>query len=162
CPICGPQRRTTRNQRREVLRIWIVTQTFLTFRCARCGAAGHARDDGAPAPDRATLAKARVEAEKFAAATTEAKQRRARWLWRQRREITGTVAEVYLRQVRRYGGPIPATLGFLPACDGHSACLIAAFGMAVETEPGVISIALDAVRAVHLTRLAPDGFGKAG
>jgi hypothetical protein len=39
--------------------------------------------------------------------------------------------------------------------------MIAAFGLAVEVEPGVLTIANDAVRGIHLTRLRPDGSGKA-
>jgi hypothetical protein len=35
--------------------------------------------------------------------------------------------------------------------------MIAAFGFAYETEPGVIAVADDAVRGVHITRLLPDG-----
>jgi hypothetical protein len=35
--------------------------------------------------------------------------------------------------------------------------MIAAFGLAHEVEPGVIAIADDTVRGVHLTRLLPDG-----
>jgi hypothetical protein len=41
--------------------------------------------------------------------------------------------------------------------------MISAFGLANESdEPGVISIDDDAVRGIHLTRLALDGSGKAG
>jgi hypothetical protein len=40
--------------------------------------------------------------------------------------------------------------------------MIAAFGLALEPEPGKLAIADDAVRGVHLTRLKPDGAGKAG
>jgi hypothetical protein len=39
--------------------------------------------------------------------------------------------------------------------------VICAFGMAHEVEPGVLAIADDAVRAVHLIKLKPDGSGKA-
>jgi Toprim domain len=35
--------------------------------------------------------------------------------------------------------------------------MIAAFGLAHEVEPGMIAIAADAVRGVHITRLLPDG-----
>jgi hypothetical protein len=40
--------------------------------------------------------------------------------------------------------------------------MVAAFGLADEIEPGVVSIPAAAVMGVHLTRLAPDGRGKAG
>jgi hypothetical protein len=40
--------------------------------------------------------------------------------------------------------------------------MIAAFGIPIETEPGLISIPDGAVAGVHLTRLAPAGTSKAG
>jgi hypothetical protein len=40
--------------------------------------------------------------------------------------------------------------------------MIGAFGFADEPEPGVLAIKPDDVRAVHITRLAPDGSDKAG
>jgi hypothetical protein len=40
--------------------------------------------------------------------------------------------------------------------------MIAAYGLATEPEPGVLAIADSSVRAVHVTRLAPDGSAKAG
>ena len=40
--------------------------------------------------------------------------------------------------------------------------MIAAYGLASEPEPGVLAIADADVRAVHVTRLAPDGTAKAG
>ena len=38
--------------------------------------------------------------------------RKARWLWRQRQVIVGSLAEHYLRHARGYIGPLPATLGY--------------------------------------------------
>jgi hypothetical protein len=150
------------NQRRKVLRVWRVSPTFITYRCARCDLHGYAREDGAPAPDPAALAKARAEAQRFAAETADAKRRKAQWLWGRRRLLAGTPAERYLREVRRYGGPIPATIGFQPARGEFTPAMISAFGMPTEIEPGVIAISPDAIQGVHLTRLAPDGSGKAG
>jgi putative DNA primase/helicase len=84
-------------------------------------------------------------------------------IWRRRR----TIAEDnpvwrYLREARRYDGRLPATLGFLPARGEHPPCMIAAIGLTDEPEPGVLAISDSAVRGVHLTRLRPDGSGKAG
>jgi hypothetical protein len=123
---------------------------------------GYARDDGAPAPDPAELAKAKAAAQRFAATVAKAKCDKARWLWDQRRPIAGTPAERYLREVRCYDGPLPVTLGFLPARDKFPPAMIAAFGMPIEIEPQVMSISAAAVRGVHLTRLASDGSAKAG
>jgi hypothetical protein len=56
---------------------------------------------------------------------------------------------------------LPATLGFLPARGVHAPAMIAAFGLPSEPEPGQLAIADDAVCGVHITRLAPNGLGKA-
>jgi hypothetical protein len=86
---------------------------------------------------------------------------KARWLWSNRKPVIGSIAQRYLRDERGYGGPLPATLGFLPARGEHPPAMIATFGLAHETEPGVIAIADGAVTGVHLTRLRSDGSGKA-
>lgn len=87
-------------------------------------------------------------------------------MWSKRRPLIGSIAETYLREARGYSGqippPLPATLGFLPARGDHGPAMIAAFGVPHEPEPGTLVIADDAVRGVHITRLAPDGMGKAG
>src|SRR5690349_14544888 len=92
CPMCGPEKRSGTNRRRKVLRIWQNTADFATFCCKRCGAEGYAREDGAPAPDPVKLAKARAEAQRFAATAAEAKRSKAQWLWANRRPISGTPA----------------------------------------------------------------------
>jgi len=87
---------------------------------------------------------------------------KAQWFWRSRQPITGSIAETYLRECRGYSGRMPGTLGFLPARGIHPPAMIAAFGTAIETLPGEIIIHDTAVRGVHLTKLKPDGSGKAG
>jgi hypothetical protein len=82
-------------------------------------------------------------------------------LWSEREPIIGSIAETYLRSARGYGGPLPATLGFLPARRNHPPAMIAAFGMANEVEPGLLTIHDQEFKGVHLTRLLPDGRGKA-
>ena len=78
---------------------------------------------------------------------------KARWLWRQRRPIAGTIAERYLRG-RGITCALPTTLGFLPPRKPeHHPAMIAAFALADETPQSVV--------AVHLTLLKPDGSGKA-
>jgi hypothetical protein len=86
---------------------------------------------------------------------------KARWMWKQRRLITGTIAEKYLREARCYAGPLPPTLAFLPPFK-HDYCpaMIAAFAMVDEPEPGVLGKPRD-VASVHLTFLRADGSGKA-
>jgi hypothetical protein len=162
CPCCGPERRSPINRRRRVLRIWRIELGFATFHCARCGEDGHTRDQSAPRPDPTVLQRARVEAAQRERIASEQQLSKARWLWWGRQPIGGSIAETYLREVRGYRGPLPATLGFLPARGDHGPAMIAAFGLPNEPEPGQLAIVVDAVRGVHITRLAPDGSGKAG
>jgi hypothetical protein len=110
--------------------------------------------EGSPSGAIGAAPKQRCKAEKTDPAREAAK---ALALWRRRRPVEGSVAERYLRQARRYGGPIPATLGFLPDSGQYPPSLIAAFGMADEPECGAAAITDGAVRAVHLIRLLPDG-----
>ena len=88
-------------------------------------------------------------------------QAKARWFWSQGKPAAFSIAEVYLRQARGYGGSIPLTLRYLPARDGHELALMTGFGIATEPEPGILAIADDAVKAVQLVKLKPDGSGKA-
>jgi hypothetical protein len=86
--------------------------------------------------------------------------RKAAWLWGAREPITeGCPAGLYLRRGRRFDGPIPPTLGYLPPNGKHPPAMIAAFGFARELEPG-FTRAPELVTDVHLTRLTPEG-GKA-
>jgi hypothetical protein len=161
CPLCGPFK-SPHGQRRKVMRIWRVEPNFASYYCARCGEKGYAREYGCSAPlDPMKLAKARAAAAERERQITKQRLDLARWLWRRRHPIVGSIGELYLREARGYGGPLPATLGFLPSRGNHPPAMIAAFGMATESEPGVLRIADAAVLGVHLTRLLPDGSGKA-
>jgi hypothetical protein len=162
CPLCGPQRQSTANQRRKTLRLWCTDPEFITFHCARCEERGWTSATGATvlSPRSAPAIAADIQRRD----QDEARQRRekALSLWRRRRPLAGTAAETYLRDARGYSGRIPATLGFLPGAPAFPPAMIAAFGMACETSPGDLAIADFAVRGVHLTSLQPDGRGKAG
>jgi hypothetical protein len=162
CPLCGPYRHASINQRRPVLRVWRREPGFATFLCARCGEKGWARDSSAPAPDPIKVARARAEAEERERGAAAERLGKARWLWSKRQPIAGSIAETYLRQARAYQGPIQATIGFLPERGKHGPAMIAAFGMPTEPEPGRLAFADEVIRGVHITRLAPDGLGKAG
>ena len=156
CPLCGPERRSPANRRRPVLRVWRLEEGFATFACARCGETGWTRDDNAAAPDPAKLAKARADAAAHQRSTEAERVRIAGWLWARRQPITErTPAGIYLRK-RAYAGPIPETLNFLPASDDYPPAMIAAFGLAHESEPGKIAAPIN-VRGVHLTKVTPDG-----
>jgi hypothetical protein len=161
CPSCGPFRRSARGQRKAVLRVWRVEEGFATFHCARRDESGFVHDRNGVPPDPKRIAAARVQAAERDRALKAERLSLAHWLWTKRRPIAGSLAETYLRSARGYGGPLPATLGFLPARGEHPPAMIAAFGLAHEIEPGVIAIADAAVTGVHLTRLGADGSGKA-
>ena len=86
---------------------------------------------------------------------------KARRLWRASAAAAGTPAEVYLH-ARGITVPLPATVRFLPPLKpDHHPAMIVAYGMPQEPEPGVLTIAEDAISAVQLTLLKPDGTGKA-
>jgi hypothetical protein len=163
CPICGPERRKPINRRRKVLRVWRLEPGFATYHCARCGESGHVRDNNSkPQINRVEferrLAAARAEAAERERVSASERLEKALWLWNSRKPITeGVPPWKYLRVVRGYTGEIPATLGYLPACGEHGPAMIAAFGLAYESEPGLIEIADSQVRGVHITRLAPNG-----
>jgi hypothetical protein len=163
CPLCSASRHTPTNRRAKVFRVWRTGHRFASYHCVHCEARGYARDQSSPRPDPLDFAKARAEAEERDRIYKADRLAKARWLWSRRRPIAGTIAETYLRLARGYGGPLPATLGFLWAnpAKGYPPAMIAAFGLAHETEPGVIKIAEAAVRGVHLTCLLPDGSDRA-
>jgi hypothetical protein len=155
CPRCGGTDRFSINPAKQL------------FNCRGCGVGGDSIDllrhltgssfveaaaqiDGAPRSERQPSPPARQEEDAS----------KARWLWSRRQPITGSVVETYLRRARGYHGPIPSTLGFLPATDQHPPSMIAAFGLTHEPECGSVEIADEAVRGVHLTRLKPDGGGR--
>ena len=85
---------------------------------------------------------------------------KARWLWKCRKPLEGSLGEVYLR-ARGYGGALPTTLGYLPPLKSdYQPAMIAAFALAGEPEPGLLSVHDDRVCGVHLTLLKPDGSDK--
>jgi hypothetical protein len=164
CPVCGPERHSAVNQRRKVFRVWYDTASFLTYRCARCEVEGYAYDGSAVGqrPDPTAIERAKAKAKERQRIEAADSLRKSGWLWSRRQSIAGSIAETYLRDCRGYRGPLPETLGFLPARGEHGPAMIAAFGMAHEIAPGEIVIDNAAARGVHLTKLKPDGSGKAG
>jgi hypothetical protein len=162
CPLCGPDRRSPGNQRRKVLRLWCDDPNFISYRCARCDIEGYAHDGSTRASDSAVIEQAKAKAKERRRLEDIESLRKSRWLWSCRLPIAGSLAETYLRDCRGYRGRLPVTLGFLPARGEYHPAMIAAFGMARESEPGELVIDADAVRGVHLTKLKPDGSGKAG
>jgi hypothetical protein len=84
----------------------------------------------------------------------------AKSLWTKSVPAKGTPVETYLKK-RSLNILLPATLRFLPPTGDYPPTMLAAFGMAQESEPGVLFVPPDAIRAIHLTRLKPDGIDKA-
>lgn len=159
CPECGPHRRAPVNRTRKVLRIWSVDENFATWCCARCGIKGeaHAGRSERRKIDPEAVAHARAAAairEREAAAIQLGK---ARWAWGCSLDPRESVVDIYLREVRRYRGLIPATIRYLPPRGAHGPAMIAAYGMADEPEPGLLAIRDDQVRGVQITNLAADG-----
>ena len=84
----------------------------------------------------------------------ERQLKKARWLWGCKTTVDNSPVDNYLRGARGYSGPIPATVGFLPPQKAeHHPAMIAAFALANEPEPGLLSIHEDEVCGVHLTLL---------
>jgi len=160
CPVCGPQRTSVINRKRAVLRIWSQSDGFTSWHCARCGERGHSYDGSEREIDRKAWQQRRQEIEARNRGEAAAQLRKAHWLWRQGRAITGTIAARYLREARGISCPLPPTLRYLPPRDGYEPAMIAAFGMPDEIEPGLLSTATLDVLGVHVTRLKPDGSGK--
>jgi Zn ribbon nucleic-acid-binding protein len=162
CPECGPSRRSPVNQRRKTLRIWREDSDFATYHCARCGMKGYAHRDGvSSAIDLVRMVRLRADASARSAAHEKEQHRKANRLWSASLPAQGTIIETYLI-ARGINCAIPPTLRFLAQRkpEYHPA-MIAAFAMPDEPEPGLLRIDDDAVGAVHLTFLKPDGSAKA-
>ena len=82
-----------------------------------------------------------------------------RSIWSRRQPITrSTPVWGYLKGRGLDPSKLPPTLGYLPPSAKYpDHCMVAAFGLAVETEPGVLTVRPDIVQAVHLTRLTGNG-----
>lgn len=158
CPVCGPTKRAGSSQRRPVLRIWRGDESFATFKCARCDLQGYARGDTLPVRQGGnTLPPCKTPTP---SSTARRQSDKAAWLWSRSLPALGSIVETYLRQARGIGSDIPSTIRFMPASGEHLPCMVSAFGLPIEREPGVLQ--LDEVRAVHLTKLSADGNSKAG
>jgi hypothetical protein len=161
CPVCGGQDRFGVNIKKQV------------WNCRGCGKGGDAIGlaqhaggvtfaEAVAALAGETLACFESSPRKHDPLDDDGRRRRqtGRWLWAQRGPLAASIAEIYLREARRYRGPLPATLGFLRPFKDYPPALIAAFAMPEEAEPGVLRVPLD-VDAVQLIALKPDGSGKA-
>lgn len=156
CPLCSAHRSSPASRREKVFRVWRTEPHFAGFLCAHCGEKGHVRDRISSPIDAERLAQARIEAAERDRIHRMERLHKALRMWTMAAPIAGTIAEKYLRN-RGCGVAIPDTVRFLPARGDYAPAMIAAFGIPREVEPGVIRIAADAIKGVHLTRLLPDG-----
>jgi hypothetical protein len=108
------------------------------------------------------LKRVRAEAEERERAAVIDRRGKAQGLYQQSRPPARSIVETYLRECRRYQGILPATLRYLPARNEYPPAMLACYGLPTEPEPGRIEITVDSVMGVQLTRLKPDGSGKAG
>lgn len=169
CAECGPYRNAPRNRTRKVLRVWLVDDRFATWHCERCGSDGHVvrpltdeerselKKSGRRPMDSEAIRQARAEAEAREQEAAVERLRVAKWLWTQRLAASETLVERYLRDIRGYGGPLPATLGYLPGRGEHPPAMIAAYGVPIEPEPGVLRMTETAFKGVQITRLTGRG-----
>jgi hypothetical protein len=165
CPQCSHKRKKA-NQKLRCLGV-TVDEKGVKLGCNHCSWTDGAFYQTAERTSRAVpLMSEREKAEKEKAEEQRrrdlaASRSKSQWLWASRKPLKGSIAEIYLRECRSYRGPLPPTLGFLPARDEYPPAMIAAFGMARETSPGDLVIDDAAVTGIHLTKLKPDGSDKA-
>ncbi len=111
----------------------------------------------AKAPPKPIIVRRRDDIEDKAAYQAQ-QQKKALYLWGGSLDAEGSLVEVYLRS-RNLTGEIPLTVRYLPARPPEHPwpCVIAAYGLGDGLEPANVKD----VTAVHLTKLATDGRGKA-
>ncbi len=166
CPQCSTKRKKA-NQKLKCLGV-TIDQQGVKLGCNHCQFTGggfyRAAERAAPAAavDLAALEQAKAKAAERQRIDVAESQKKCRWLWSQRMPPARSIVETYLRECRGYTGPLPRTIGFLPATHVHPPAMIAAFGMARETSPGDLVIDDVAVTGIHITKLKPDGSDKAG
>jgi Toprim domain len=162
CPECSHKRKQA-HQKLKCLGV-TIDQQGVKLGCNHCGWKDGAfyRTAIGTARAVATISQAdKARADELRMAECARSRNRSQWLWNSRKPLKGSIAETYLRECRHYRGPLPPTLGFLPARDDYPPAMIAAFGMARETEPGKLAIDVEAITGAHLTKLRSDGSGKA-
>jgi hypothetical protein len=163
CPLCSHLRKSAK-QRLKVFRVYRDAPDFARFHCVHCEAKGWVSDranDTTEKPSTADVERIRADIAAREAEHVLARRLKAVTLWRRGEPAPNTPVESYLRW-RGYHGTIQATIRFVPASRGYTPAMIAAFGIAQEIEPGVLTIHDQDVVGVHITALQSDGLGKAG
>ena len=122
CPICGGRDRFSINVRKQV------------FLCRGCGAGGDVialtmfldgcdfREaiealTGKRTSEKRPCAPSKPPPAKIIATDDAERRDKARWLWRQRQPIVGSIAETYLRIARGYRGVFRRRSDFFPPAE---------------------------------------------
>jgi Toprim domain len=165
CPLCASGCKTPSNRHRKVLRIWNHDDGFATFKCQRCAESGYAHDGNRsskktdPIDEIVAAFKPNVVVPFKQSEPDTSKTDMARVLWRRSMPARGTIVETYLRKRECYVDS--QTVHFLPARGERPPGLIVPFGIPTEPEPGVLDISTANIFGVQITKLKPDGSGKA-
>jgi hypothetical protein len=125
CPRCGGDDRFSINVKKQV------------FNCRQCGAKGGGSIDlvmfldgcdfngavtyfAGASPERTGCSIRKQPDQAVKKCEEKDNAHKATWLWSRRNPIAENCpAGLYLRKTRGYSGPIPSTLGYLPANDKH-------------------------------------------
>ena len=122
--------------------------------CPRRFARAHSTRQRSHAPGRGQRTRTHRKAERLS---------KAHGLWTQSRPLIGTIGERYLRERPRLRRPVAGNPALSPgarcARPGHAGSI---WHCRPNRNPAGSTSSRDAMRGVHITRLAPDGSGKAG
>jgi Toprim domain-containing protein len=144
CPCCSPDRRSSVNRKRPVLRTWMPDDNFITYKCARCDLSGYAKPDAwlsAPPALSATPSspsyRPAVDEEQI---DEERRLSRADAIWSETISIIRTPGETYLTQRGILLDDVPEDGGLrwhasCPWKDGVIPCIVSRFTDAVTGEP---------------------------
>lgn len=141
CPLCSHQRSTPANRLEKVLCVWVHQDDSETTYCHHCST---------------SAVNSYSETLKPKQRTSIDKKKTAEYVWTNALSPIGSAVETYLQEARSVVCSIPATIRYLRARGNYPHAMIAAFGLAEETEPKIL-IAPNQVHAIHITRLSPDG-----
>jgi hypothetical protein len=129
CPQCSHSRKKV-HQKLKCLGV-TVDEQGVKLGCNHCGWKDDAFHRTAAGTARAVCAiseRDRAIAEQRRRIERDKSRNKSQWLWQSPKALKGSIAEIYLRECRGYRGPLPPTLGFLPARDDYPPAMIAAFG----------------------------------
>ncbi|MGC6499973.1 MAG: toprim domain-containing protein [Henriciella sp.] len=146
CPRCSHMRKTAASRAEKVMAVWFNHDGSESHYCHHC-------------QNKAVDRSKRAQSKRMRVTTPTDNSKTAGYLWRCGRPTLGTPVEPYIWRGRGIGTRISNTIRYLPARNAYPHAMVTAFGVAQEVEPGVLQPPED-VRAIHITRLAPDGLSR--